>query len=92
MSEISAGVPINEPTAPAVIPEENKYLAFKTNYSQTLLLGHRLNTNASLLWRVCFVPGERRLFTFNTDTFYGPPVLVLVWFDCMSNILVDHYL
>ena len=72
MSEISAGVPINEPTAPAVIPEENKYLAFKTNYSQTLLLGHRLNMNASLLWRVCFVPGERRPFTFNTDTFYGP--------------------
>ena len=72
MSEISAGVPMNEPTAPAVIPEENKYLAFKTNYSQTLLLGHRLNMNTSLLWRVCFAPGERRLFTFNTDTFYDP--------------------
>ena len=72
MSEISAGVPMNEPTAPAVIPEENKYLDFKTNYSQTLLYRHPLNMNTSLLWRVCFVPGERRLFTFNTDTFYGP--------------------
>ena len=72
MSEISAGVPMNEPTAPAVIPEENKYLDFKTNYSQSLLYGHPLNMNTSLLWRVCFVPGERRPFTFNTDTFYGP--------------------
>ena len=72
MSEISAGVPINEPTAPAVIPEENRYLAFKTNYSQTLLYGHPLNMNTSLLWTVCFVPGERRPFTFNTNTSYGP--------------------
>lgn len=49
MSEISAGVPINEPTAPAIIPKENEYLAFKINiYSQTLLYGHPLNMNTSL--------------------------------------------
>ena len=72
MSEISAGVPINEPTAPAVIPEENRYLGFKTNYSQTLLYGHPLTMNTSLLWTVCFVPGERRPFIFNTNTSYGP--------------------
>ena len=84
MSEISAGVPINEPTAPAVIPEENKYLAFKTNYSQTLLYGHPLNMNTSLLWTVCFVP----LHLIQTLSM-APSVLVLMEFDCMSNILVN---
>ena len=33
-------------------------------YSQTLFYGHPLNTDTSLLWTVCFVPGEKNPLHF----------------------------
>ena len=50
----------------------------RTVHSQTLL-----NTDTSLLRRVCFAPGKRKPFFFssfnplNTDTFYGHQMSVL---------------
>ena len=44
-------------------------------YSQSLLLGHPLNTNTSLLETVCFVTGERERLHFSLNSthliFYG---------------------
>ena len=90
MSEISAGVPINEPTAPAVIPEKNKYLACKTNYSQTLLYGCPHNMNTSLLRTVALSLGKGVPLNLIHTLSMAPLVSVLIGFDCMSNILVDN--
>ena len=63
-------------------------------YSQTLFYGHPLNTDTSLLWTVCFVPGEKTPYIFskfnplNTDTSLlwtistDPSMSVLTGFDC----------
>ena len=63
-------------------------------YSQTLFYGHPLNTDTSLLWTVCFVPGEKTPYIFskfnplNTDTSLirtistDPLMSVLTGFDC----------
>ena len=66
---------------------QNSRTKYLSTYSQTLLYGHLLNTDTSLLRTVCFVPGERKPLHFhyknptrliyiwtpvNTDSFYAP--------------------
>ena len=50
------------PPPPPTCPGRAKRAQMK--YSQTSLYGHPLNTDSSLLWTVCFVPGERKPLHF----------------------------
>ena len=44
---------------------QNSRTKYSSTYNQTLLYGHPLNTDTSLLRTVCFVPGERKPLHFH---------------------------
>ena len=44
---------------------QNSRTKYSSTYNQTLLYGHPLNTDTSLLRTVCFVPGERKPLYFH---------------------------
>ena len=66
----AVAVTVAEPTSVALVIASTSLPGFSP--SETPVYGHPLNTDTSLLWTVCFVPGERKPLHFlqiiNKDT------------------------